>query len=85
MYKEVRCMPGYDASLDKELFCKAVEVDDGVLSVKIMSYNEGTPKLQISRERRGKEGDLKFAKLGRLTKEEVANVLPLIQEAQSQM
>ena len=78
-------MPGYDASLDEELFGKSVESQDGILSVRIMSYNNGTRKLQISRERRNKDGEMKFAKLGRLSKEELESILPLIQEAQSQM
>ena len=75
----------YDAGLDKEMFGKSVENDMGRLSVKIMSYNEGVKKLQISRERRDQEGEYKFAKLGRLTKEEAESVLPLIQEALPQM
>jgi hypothetical protein len=82
--KEVKFMP-YDATLDKEIFSKSVEVEDGRLSVKIMSYNDGPQKLQISRERQSKEGTLKFAKLGRLSKEEVESILPLIKEAQEQM
>ena len=75
----------YDASLDKEIFSKSVECETGKLSVKIMSYNDGVRKLQISRERMGTEGTLKFAKLGRMSKEEVESVLPLITEAQSEM
>jgi len=75
----------YDAALDKEIFSKSVENEMGRLSVKVMSYNSGANKLQISRERRGQEDDFKFAKLGRMTKEELESVLPLIQEAQSQM
>ena len=71
----------YEAALDKEVFSNSVESETGILSVKIMSYNEGTPKLQISRERRDKEGAMKFAKLGRMTKEEAESILPLIQEA----
>ena len=75
----------YDAALDKEVFGKSFENEMGRLSVKVMSYNSGALKLQISRERRGQEDDFKFAKLGRMTKEEVEGILPLIQEAQLQM
>ncbi len=75
----------YEADLDREVFSKSVDTESGKLSVKIMSYNEGARKLQISRERQDKDGVLKFAKLGRLTKEEVESILPLIQEAQAQM
>lgn len=75
----------YDAGLDKEVFSKSVENESGRLSVKVLSYNEGPKKLQISRERRGPDGDFKFAKLGRMLKEEIESILPFIQEAQSQM
>lgn len=75
----------YDASLDKEIFGKSVENELGRLSVKIMSYNEGASKLQISRERRGPDGDYKFAKVGRMTKEEMESIIPLLQEAISNM
>jgi len=75
----------YDASLDKEIFAKSVEVETGRLSVKVMSYSEGPKKLQISREKAGPEGDFKFSKLGRLLKKEAEAILPLIQEALPQM
>ena len=75
----------YDASLDKEIFGKSVENELGRLSVKVMSYNEGALKLQISRERRGPDGDYKFAKVGRMTKEEIESIFPLLQEATSKM
>ncbi|MFH1798073.1 MAG: hypothetical protein ABH844_01840 [Candidatus Omnitrophota bacterium] len=71
----------YDANLDKEIFSKAVEDDNGKLTVKIMSYNDGPKKMQISRERRGAEDSFTFAKLGRMTKEEAEKILPLIQES----
>lgn len=75
----------YDASLDKEVFSKSVESEEGRLSVKVMSYSDGPKKLQISREKPDREGELKFTKLGRLLKEEAEAIIPLIQEALSQM
>ena len=75
----------YEADLDKEVFSKTVESETGQLSVKIMSYNEGPKKLQISRERRSQDGELKFAKLGRMSKDEAESILPLIQEALTNM
>jgi len=75
----------YDASLDKEVFVKAHENDDGKISVSVHSYNNGPKKLQIVRENRDQEGALRFAKLGRMTKEEAQAILPLIQEALSNM
>ena len=75
----------YDANLDKEIFTKSHENDDGKISVSVHSYNNGPKKLQIVRENRDPEGALRFAKLGRMTKEEAQAVLPLIQEALSSM
>ena len=75
----------YDANLDKEVFAKSYENDDGKITVGVHSYNNGPKKLQIVRENRDQEGGLRFAKLGRMTKDEVQAVLPLIQEALSNM
>jgi len=75
----------YDASLDKEVFAKFHEHDDGKITVSIHSYNNGPKKLQIVRENRDQEGGLRFAKLGRVTKDELQAILPFIQEALSQM
>ena len=71
----------YDASLDQCSFSKNYETESGRLTVGVHSYNNGPKKLQISRETRGSEGELKFAKMGRLTKEELQAVLPILQEA----
>ena len=75
----------YDASLDKEIFTKSYENDDGKITVSIHSYNNGPKKLQIVRENRDQEGALRFAKLGRMTKDEVQAILPLVQEASANM
>ena len=75
----------YDANLDKELFAKSHENDDGKITVSIHSYNNGPKKIQIVRENRDQEGAFRFAKLGRMTKEELQAVLPFIQEALSNM
>lgn len=75
----------YDSSLDKQLFSKSWEGEGTKITVSIYSYNNGAEKLQISRENFDAEGQPRFAKLGRLTKEESVNVLPLIQEAVNQL
>ena len=75
----------YDASLDKEVFAKSSENDDGKITVSVHSYNNGPKKLQIVRENKDQEGALRFAKLGRMTKDEVQAILPLVQEALSNM
>jgi hypothetical protein len=82
--KKEEVMP-YDSSLDQTLFSKVIESEEGQLTVSIRSYNNGQKKLQLSRESKNNDGALKFAKLGRLTKEEAEGMLPLMQEALTQM
>ncbi|MBN1587431.1 MAG: hypothetical protein JW937_08435 [Candidatus Omnitrophica bacterium] len=71
----------YDASLDKELFAKTWKAEGTQLTIGVYSYNEGQKKLQIKREDINKEGETRFAKLGRLAKDEVEAILPFMQEA----
>jgi len=71
----------YDASLDQELFAKAWENDAVRLAVGVYSYNGGPRKVQIRREPKEEDGKPSFAKLGRLTKDELQGILPLLQEA----
>ncbi|MFH1269654.1 MAG: hypothetical protein ABIH75_01165 [Candidatus Omnitrophota bacterium] len=75
----------YDSSLDEQLFSKAWEDEGGKIVVSVHSYNKGTNKLQITREIKDRTGNAAFAKLGRLSKEEINGILPLIQEAISVM
>jgi len=71
----------YDRSLDERVFSKSWETELQRLTVSVHSYNQGPKKLQISRENKDTEGDFRFARLGRMTKEEIKSILPLIQEA----
>ena len=75
----------YDSTLDESVFSKSWESDTGRVTVSVYSYNKGPKKLQISRENRTGDGELRFAKLGRLTKEEAGAVLPFFQEALKKM
>ncbi len=77
-------MPGFDKSLDKELFSKTVDFERSRITVAVFSYNNGTPKLQLSRENKTADG-FSFAKLGRMTKSEVETVLPLMEEAKKHL
>jgi hypothetical protein len=74
-------MAGFDKELDKELFSESVDFERSKITVGVYSYNENTPKLQIGRQSKKADGSLGFAKLGRMTGEEVKAVLPLIQKA----
>jgi len=71
----------YDANMDDQLFSKAWENDLGKIVVSVYSYNNGPKKLQIVREIKNREGQPNFAKLGRLSKDELQGILPIIQEA----
>ena len=72
----------FDKNLDKQLFSETAEFETTKIAVSVFSYNEGVPKLQISRENlTPTTGEYRFSKLGRMTKEEVQAVLPLIQKA----
>ena len=71
----------YDSTLDKQTFTKSWEGEGTKINVSVYSYNNGPKKLQISRENMTADGEPRFAKLGRMTKEETEAVLPYIQEA----
>ena len=71
----------YDSKLDQQLFAKTWQGQGTRLVVGVYSYNGGVKKLQISRELTDDPNRPGFAKLGRLTKEELEGVLPLLQEA----
>ena len=76
----------FDKSLDKELFNETVEFETTRVKVSVFSYNDGTPKLQISRENRNMEsGDWTFSKLGRFVKAEVEAILPLVEKAKEKL
>ena len=75
----------YDSNLDESLFSKSWETDSERLTVSVYSYNKGAKKLQISRENKDTEGNFRFAKVGRMTKEEIQSILPFLQEALNHM
>ncbi|MEM2131087.1 MAG: hypothetical protein QXR96_01055 [Candidatus Woesearchaeota archaeon] len=74
----------YDSSLDKVLFSENFESANSRITVSVYSYNNANPKLQISREN-NENGEWKFTKLGRLTKEEAEKIMPLMEKALSYM
>ena len=75
----------FDPNLDKKLFSEEHDFEKTKITVSVMSYNDGPKKMQISRENKNASGELQFAKLGRMTKEEAEVVLPLMQKAIEQM
>ena len=76
----------FDKSLDKELFSEVIEFETSRITVAVFSYNENTPKLQVSRENLDPNtGDYRFSKLGRMLKEEAEKVIPAMQKALESM
>jgi len=75
----------YDSALDEKGYAEEKEFDGTKISVGVYRYNHGVPKLQISRENRSMDGEWRFAKLGRMVKDEVEAVLPMIQNAIKKM
>jgi hypothetical protein len=71
----------YDSKLDQQHFTKTWQGGGSKLTVGVYSYNNGPKKVQITRELLTEEGKPGFTKLGRMTKEELAGVLPFLQEA----
>ncbi len=75
----------YESKLDEKIFSKAINSERGRIVVGVYSYNNGPKRLQINREVERKDGTLIFAKLGRLSKKEVEELLPILEEALSLM
>ena len=75
----------YNQQLDERVFSKSWESDNERLTVSVFSYNHGQKKLQISREAKDANGEYRFGKLGRLRKDELEAILPLMQEALKSM
>ena len=75
----------YDKSLDVESFKEAKEFEDTRITVGVFSYNGGEKKLQISRENKDQNEEWRFPKMGRLSKPEVKEVLPILMKAVGNM
>ena len=75
----------FDKNLDKELYSDTKEFETTKIKVGVYSYNDGEKKMQISRENRNQDGEWKFAKLGRMFKDEAEAIIPLIQKALGEM
>ena len=71
--------------LDESIFKETQELGDSRITIGVFSYGNGPKKVQISREKMNADGEWRFAKLGRLTKEEFDSILPILQQAQKHM
>lgn len=75
----------YNTDLDEEVLREEWEGQEGKIVVSVHSYNKGPKKLQLARIVKNRESQETYAKLGRLSKEELEGVLPLIQQALAAM
>lgn len=75
----------YDQSLDVETFKETKEFERTRITVGIFSYNGGAKKLQLTRENMDQSEAWRFAKLGRLTKEEAMEIIPIMLKAAEKM
>ena len=75
----------YEKSLDVESFKEVKEFNDTRISVGIFSYNGGEKKLQISRENKDQNEEWRFAKLGRMNKQEAKDIVPVLMKAVEKM
>ena len=75
----------YDKALDVESFKEAKEFNDTRITVGIFSYNNGEKKLQISRENKDQNEEWRFAKLGRMNKQEAKEIVPILMKAVEKM
>lgn len=72
----------YDKSLDVESFKEAKDFESTRISVGVFSYNGGEKKLQVTRQNKTQSSDeWQFVKLGRMNKEEVKAVVPIMMKA----
>ena len=71
----------YDQSLDVASFKETKEFEDTRITVGVFSYNGGAKKLQISRENQNQNEEWRFAKLGRMSKEEAQEIIPIMAKA----
>jgi len=75
----------YDQALDVSSFKETKEFGETRITVGVFAYNEGTKKLQLSRENQNQNEEWRFAKLGRMTKEEAQEIVPIMLKAAETM
>ncbi len=75
----------YDQSLDVATFKEVKDFGETRITVGVYSYNEGEKKLQLARENRAQTDEWRFAKLGRMTKQEVKEIIPVMMKAMENM
>ncbi len=75
----------YDQALDAATFKETKEFDETRITIGVFSYYGGPKKLQVSRENLDQNGDWRFAKLGRMNKDEAKEIIPIMMKAVEKM
>lgn len=75
----------YDKTLDVETFKETKEFGETRVTVGVFCYNGGAKKLQLSRESMAANDEWRFQKLGRLTKDEAKEIIPVMMKAVESM
>lgn len=71
----------YDKALDVECFKEVKDFEDTRITVGVFCYNNGEKKLQVTRENQDSTGQWRFTKLGRMTKAEAKEIVPIMMRA----
>lgn len=74
----------YEKDKDKKLFEKEADFGKHSIVVAVYQYEDGEPKLQLNKKVFSESGSM-FTKIGRLSIDELNQVLPLIEEAKKFM
>ena len=75
----------YDKTLDVESFKEVKEFEGTRISIGVFSYNGNEKKLQITRENLDPNEGWRFTKLGRMSKGEIKEILPILLKAVENM
>ena len=71
-------MGKFDNTLDVKLASKVIGDDSSRITVSVCAYNDGEPKVQMTRERNLEDRGWVFQKLGRLSLSEAKEVTKAI-------
>jgi len=71
----------YDQTLDLESFKETKEFGETRITIGVFSYNEGNKKMQLTRENMNANEEWRFTKLGRMTKAEAQEIIPIMLKA----
>ena len=75
----------YEKTLDVDTFKEIKEFGETRITIGVYSYNGGEKKLQLSRENRGQDNEWRFSKLGRMSKPEAQEIIPVMIKALENM